>query len=35
MTFWLLSIDGDGIKGIIPLIFLQALEKIIRLLYPV
>jgi hypothetical protein len=31
----LLSIDGGGVRGIIPLIFLQALEEMIGLPYPV
>lgn len=31
----LLSIDGGGVRGIIPLIFLQALEEKIGLPYPV
>ena len=31
----LLSIDGGGVRGIIPLIFLQALEERIGLPYPV
>jgi hypothetical protein len=31
----LLSIDGGGVKGIIPLVFLQVLEEMIGLPYPV
>jgi len=34
-TVRLLSIDGGGAKGIIPLVFLQALEEKIGLPYPV
>jgi hypothetical protein len=34
-TARLLSIDGGGARGIIPLVFLQALEEKIGLQYPV
>jgi patatin-like phospholipase/acyl hydrolase len=34
-TVRLLSIDGGGVRGIIPLVFLQVLEERIGLLYPV
>jgi patatin-like phospholipase/acyl hydrolase len=34
-TLRLLSIDGGGVRGIIPLVFLQVLEEMIGLPYPV
>jgi hypothetical protein len=32
-TPWLLSINRGSVKGIIPLVFLQVLEEMIKLLY--
>jgi hypothetical protein len=32
-TLWLLSINGGGVRGIIPLVFLQVLEEMIGLPY--